>query len=364
MVKVHERVRTRSKSTDPYDDVIVTLILRNLEAVRIPADRRIYHGLHAILAARDGDIEELLRHTTRLTRKYGAPVPVETRDGVELRWPWLHVTVPRAEAPRIVRELLKVRFGRYTEDLEKLKPRTVAATVLTAPLIALGAGGKGSKGGAKALKGVKLSKLASKALAKAAKKGAAKKIAGRLLEKIVLKTAAAVLPPVLAMTAFYYEVARKVDIPSPWLRGLVLAKLQYLALVTGLWCWFAPIPVGLGHTELLPVIAAGSAILAVPALITVHTYHVHPIKYPVALDLQPASKHRKTLLAAGYLGLLTALIVSLAVGSDVGEPIGLASLLPIAAHETHRALRARRIAVRMWLPEEAVPREQPRREPA
>ncbi|AAM02539.1 hypothetical protein [Methanopyrus kandleri] len=144
VVGVKEHPRRASKALDPAEDTRLVLITGDLERlVLLVRDGRLYWGLKALLAARDGETDRLIRYLTELLRIAGHPPLLERRDGrVLLRWPWLELELGSPErAETVYRELLS-RWEELLESDEKghdldreARPVWVALSVPLAPMV-------------------------------------------------------------------------------------------------------------------------------------------------------------------------------------------------------------------------------------
>ncbi|WP_148679762.1 hypothetical protein [Methanopyrus kandleri] len=347
-VKEHRSSRPRM---DPDEEVRLVLITRDLEHVVLPfRSRKLYRGVKAILAARDGDVDRLLRHLRRVLRKERKPPLFERReDGVWLRWPWLEVRVgPPERARRVVRELLEYWLRLLKEsgrDPEDVSPRKVGLSVVLGSLSILFGGGKGKKGaaGAKVKAGAKGDaggKTGGTALAKASKKLLLKMI--KALMKLGVKVTfwtlvafvvAVALVPLAVMSVVYWLIARRAYRwgSVPWLRGLVLLQLQGFAVLTGFWCLFAPLPVLFGHFLAGPFVVAGAAALVPPSLLLVRAYRREPLRFPVAVHTTGSDVTRPlTLAGVGRAG------GGAVRGARLGRPVRRGGRRPLAGARLRR----------------------------
>ncbi|MHC1580727.1 MAG: hypothetical protein ACXQTC_03420 [Methanopyraceae archaeon] len=85
VVKVKERHRSLHPRMDEAEEVRLVLVLRDLRHVVLPVRSwKVYHGVKAILAARDGDEDRLLRHLGKIlreSRRFPSLSGVETASG-------------------------------------------------------------------------------------------------------------------------------------------------------------------------------------------------------------------------------------------------------------------------------------------
>jgi len=233
VVSVKERPVLRLGRDDERKLILVT---RDLLHVPLPVgDPKVRWGLKAILAARDGDEDELLRCVRWIVRETNTLPLAELRgETVWFRWSWLELDVG---PPDRARKALECAFSSLIEESEcwmarfdlmkKASPFKVAISVPMAPILVLlsfGAGGAKAVATKLGAKGKLVAKIASgaavarlvrsvgrvlgKSLSKVAKT-LAKLGVKPTLAKVIATVMTLCFGPLLTMTAVYWWLARR-----------------------------------------------------------------------------------------------------------------------------------------------------------
>ncbi|WP_456482986.1 hypothetical protein [Methanopyrus kandleri] len=380
VVSVKERPVLRLGRDDERKLILVT---RDLLHVPLPVgDPKVRWGLKAILAARDGDEDELLRCVRWIVRETKTLPLAELRgETVWFRWSWLELDVG---PPDRARKALECAFSSLIEESEcwmarfdlmkKASPFKVAISVPMAPILVLlsfGAGGAKAVATKLGAKGKLVAKIASgaavarlvrsvgrvlgKSLSKVAKT-LAKLGVKPTLAKVIATVMTLCFGPLLTMTAVYWWLARRAygldpgTEPEHAIRGAVLGHLQVGALVAGWWCFIAALPVIFGHSEVVPLLALGAAVIVPPEVLLLSAYRRVRFRL-LAATMTLGLRYWEAVLALGILGPLLAV---LGAGATVdvwwGEAAGVVALSIYCLVRSTFVLESGRRAERMWLP--------------
>ncbi|MHC1580726.1 MAG: hypothetical protein ACXQTC_03415 [Methanopyraceae archaeon] len=345
VVDLKVRPKRGPRTSDPIREGRLVLVTKDLERVVLPVrDERLYWGLKALLAARDGETDRLVRYLTELLRIAGRPPLAERRGGrVLLRWPWLELELPVERAETVYRRLLSewrelLESDEYDHDLSREgRPRWVALSVPLAPAVML--------------VGVhrKLVAQASSVLVMGAK--VAVKGLGRVLGPGIypaLRDVGIGLVPALPWLALfaclYWLLARRVlsTVDDELLRFVLTQRLAGMGAATGLWCLLAPFA---ARTYALPVAVIAAWVSVIPAVRTASACLKDPERFAIAL--MEVGTCARLAFAAGACAALAAAVVEGPLAGGVAELI---SAVAYAHVVSSRVEAASGLARRVWIP--------------
>ena len=347
VVDLKVRPKRGPRTSDPIREGRLVLVTKDLKRVVLPVrDKRLYWGLKALLAARDGETDRLIRYLTELLRIAGRPPLAERRDGrVLLRWPWLELELPVERAETVYRRLLSewkelLESDEYDHDLSREgRPRWVALSVPLAPAVML--------------VGVhrKLVVQASSVLMMGTK--VAVKGLGRVLGPGIypaLRDAGiglvSVLPWLALFACLYWLLARRVlsTVDDELLRFVLTQRLAVMGAATGLWCLLAPFA---ARTYALPFAVIAAWVSVIPAVQTMLACLQDPERFAIA-SVKMGTCVRLT-FAAGACAALVAAVIG---GPVAGGAMELISAVAYAYVVSRRVETASDLADNVWIPDD------------